>query len=127
MSELTFRAFQAANTKRCPEAFRHLLSDWSLLEWAGAAAGEMGEVANVCKKLLRKQSKVGGKWAERDPEEAALMQDLADEIGDTLAYLSLLASAAGLDLGQCGAEKFDRISDVAEWNGPRLTQENDDG
>lgn len=118
---LSFDRFQAANAKRCPEAFDHELRDWSLLEWAGAAAGEMGEVANICKKILRKQGGVGGSWAARDPEVSTMLEMLADEIGDTIAYLSLLASAAGLRLADCAAVKFDAISEKVGWAGDRLS------
>ncbi len=119
---MTFKQFQEANATRCPEAFKHPLGSWSLLEWAGAMCGEAGEVANVCKKIKRQTDGVGGKWAARKDsiDGAKLRAVLADEIGDTLAYLSLLASAAGLDLGVCGARKFDEISSVAKWNGVQL-------
>ncbi len=120
-SPLTFDQFQCANMKRCEEGFRHSVDNWSLLEWAGAAAGEMGEAANVCKKLKRQEQKVGGSWAARDPERAKLLSALADEIGDTLAYLSLLASAAGIDMGEAAARKFDYVSDKIKWPGERLS------
>lgn len=120
MPDLTFRHFQRVNAKRCPEGFDHELHDWSPLEWAGAMCGEAGEVANVCKKMKRKTEGIGGAWADRDPAIDVLREQLAREIGDTVAYLSLLASAAGLDLQTCVARKFDEISDKVKWNGPRL-------
>lgn len=119
VAPLTFDRFQKANAERCVE-FKHATDAWSLLEWAGSAAGEMGEVANVCKKLKRKEQGVGGKWGAKDPDEATLRANLAEEIGDVLAYLALLATAAGLNLERCAAEKFDRVSDVIEWEGERL-------
>jgi NTP pyrophosphatase (non-canonical NTP hydrolase) len=117
---LTFKDFQQANLDRCEEGFRHSVNNWSLLEWAGAAAGEMGEAANICKKLRRQEQKIGGEWAARDLERAKLLSALADEIGDVLAYLSLLASAAGIDMGEATARKFDHVSDRIEWAGVRL-------
>jgi len=118
---LSFSQFQAVNVKRCGEAFKHELGDWSLLEWAGAMCGEAGETANVCKKIKRQMQGHGGDWAKRrDPTADELHGKLADEIGDTVAYLALLAAAAGLDLGECAAKKFDQISDEAGWNGPRI-------
>jgi NTP pyrophosphatase (non-canonical NTP hydrolase) len=122
MDELTFKRFQQVNLDRCNEGFRHSVDNWSLLEWAGAMCGEAGEAANVCKKLLRKKQKIGGTWADKDPEERALLGQLSEEIGDVITYLSLLADAAGLDLEKCVALKFDHVSDKAGWAGPRLAR-----
>lgn len=72
-------------------------SDWSVLEWAGAAAGEMGETANVAKKIRR------GDFAS-DPEMGDAC--LADEIADTVIYLDLLAKQRGIDLSKAIIEKF---------------------
>ena len=123
---LTFRRFQAANVSRTTEAFNHELSGWSLLEWAGAAAGELGEAANICKKLGRQAEGIDGSWSARYPDARTLRRELADEIGDTLAYLSLLASAAGLDLAECAARKFDHVSERVGWGGDRLHPCTDD-
>jgi NTP pyrophosphatase (non-canonical NTP hydrolase) len=120
---LTFARFQQTNVKRCTEAFKHELGDWTPLEWAGAMCGEAGEAANICKKIKRKIQGHGGDWAlRRDPSLDELIERLGEEIGDTVAYLALLAASVGLDLGTCAAKKFDKISDEAGWNGERLTQ-----
>lgn len=121
---LTFDRFQAANVLRCGQAFEHGLEDWSLLEWAGAVAGEVGEAANVAKKILRREKGFGGAWARsRDGALDDLRAKLADEIGDAQAYLALFAAAADLNLGECAARKFDRISEEAGWAGDRLLKE----
>ncbi|HSR52130.1 MAG TPA: hypothetical protein VLV83_14965 [Acidobacteriota bacterium] len=117
---LTFSRFQKAAEQR-QQALNHSLGGWSLLEWSGAMCGEAGEVANVCKKITRTRQGIGGAWAERDRDEKSLLEDLSYEIGDVIAYLSLLASAAGLDLGSCAAVKFDIISEHAGWSGERLS------
>ncbi len=117
---LSFRRWQRINVVRCAEAFAHDVDGWNLLEWAGATAGEVGEVANVCKKIRRIETNTGGKWSKKDPPLPELKAKLADEIGDVLAYLALLAEAAGLDMGACAAGKFDKVSDAAEWPGERL-------
>ena len=117
----TFALFQRINEQRTVQGFKHPLDQWSLLEWAGSAAGEMGEVANVCKKIKRRTEEFDDAWSSRDPEIEELREQLGDEIGDTLAYLSLLASAAGLDLWEVVARKFDRISDKIGWEGERLS------
>jgi hypothetical protein len=46
-SDLSFNDLRDVNVERCKAAFDHELSDWSLLEWAGAMAGEAGEAANM--------------------------------------------------------------------------------
>lgn len=120
MSGLDLGHFQRVNVERL-DVFGHGLEDWSLLEWAGAAAGELGEAANVCKKIVRQEQAIGGAWAARDPERAVLIRKLGEELGDVLAYVSLLASAAGLDLAECTARKFDYISDQVAWAGERLS------
>lgn len=116
----TLKRFQEWNVVRCLEAFDHELDAWTLLEWAGALAGEVGELANVAKKLRRKAQGVGGCWAARDPAVPVLRQQLQDEAGDVLAYLVLLASAAGFDLYEAAAAKFDAISEATGWDGVRL-------
>jgi len=116
----TLRRFQDLNGQRCVEAFDHELDAWTLLEWSGALAGEVGELCNVAKKLSRKRAGIGGAWAARDPDERELLAQLEDEAGDVLAYLALLADAAGFDLWKAAASKFDRISTAAGWNGPRM-------
>lgn len=102
---LTFQRLQATNKPRAIGAFGHApdLSDWSPLEWAGAAAGEMGELANLVKKLRR---------GEPVPKKA-----IADEIADTITYLDLLASALDIDTGEAVATKFNEVSDRKGWPG----------
>ena len=120
---LTIAHFQRVNVQRCTEAMKHSLDDWSLLEWAGALAGEVGEAANLCKKIRRRQGGHGGEWAARDPDIETMRRELAGEIGDCFAYLVLLAAAAGLDAATCAAEKFDAISGRVGWKGERLLPE----
>ena len=47
-------SFSERNRKRCesPNGFNHLLGDWSLSEWCIATVGELGEAANIVKKLI---------------------------------------------------------------------------
>ncbi len=122
--KLDLDRFQRLSLERLP-AFGHEVDNWSLLEWAGAAAGELGEAANICKKLRQQEQGFGGTWAARDPGREVLLKKLGGELGDVLAYLSLLASAAGLDLGECAARKFDFISEAVGWDGERLSEPTD--
>lgn len=107
---LTFADLRDADLARLPQ-FRNNLgetahaqpdgSDWTLLEWAGAAAGEMGEAANIAKKFRR------GDYSIENP---AHVEALADEIADVVIYSDLLAARAGIDLGEAVRRKFNKTS-----------------
>lgn len=109
MSKLTFGALRAANTFRIPQfkngkgAPAHSEpdgSDWSLNDWVTAALGELGEAANILKKVRR---------GDLTLEEAR--PALAKEFADVVTYLDILAARAGVDLGQATIEKFNEISE----------------
>jgi NTP pyrophosphatase (non-canonical NTP hydrolase) len=86
---LTFRTLRDANIKRLP-FFKNAKgrtahskpdgSDWTVSDWYMAASGEMGEFANLAKKVLRGDftlDEVRGK--------------LADELADVVIYVDILA------------------------------------
>lgn len=91
--------------------------DWTITDWSNAAAGEMGEAANVAKKIRRAQF---GHPGANDPDAAVLKMQLADEIADTVIYLDLLAAHAGIDLARAIEHKFNAVS-VREGFPERLT------
>lgn len=105
---LTFDALRIANTSRLPE-FKNAKgepahserdgSDWSLGEWMNAVLGELGEAANLIKKVQRGDLSI---------EEAR--SSIADELADVVTYLDLLAFRAGVDLGSAVEGKWNRIS-----------------
>jgi NTP pyrophosphatase (non-canonical NTP hydrolase) len=109
MHELTFGTLRRANLARLP-LFKNALgepahtepdgSDWSLGEWSNAVLGELGEAANIIKKVQR---------GDLALDEAREM--LAKEFADVATYLDLLAYRAGVDLGVAVAEKWDRVSE----------------
>lgn len=109
MGELTFTRFSAVNRDRCesPDGFGHPLSGWSVSDWLLAAVGELGEAANIAKKLNRERDGIPG----NTQSEAALRAAFADELADTVIYLDLLAQSQGLDLATIVASKFDRKSE----------------
>lgn len=74
-------------------------SDWSLGEWISACLGELGEAANLIKKIRR---------GDISLEESKVA--LSDELADTIIYLDILAYQAGIDLGQAVISKFNRTS-----------------
>lgn len=115
-SSLTFAAFSAANRARCEssEGFDHALGSWSLSDWFTAAVGELGEAANVAKKLNRVRDGVTG----NKETEAELRDKLRGEVADAFIYLDLLAQSQGFALEDAIRETFDRKS--REIGYPRL-------
>lgn len=105
---MDFKTFSQANRTRCehPEGFAHKLQDWSLSDWFTATLGELGEAANIAKKLNRYRDGIKGN--SESLEE--LRAKLADEVADTFIYLDLLAQAAGFDLEEAVRDKFNRTS-----------------
>lgn len=100
--------FAAANRARCEAAngFNHPIHKWSMSDWFTATMGELGEAANVAKKLNRVRDGIIG----NDKNEDELRADLADEIADTFIYLDLLAQSAGINLAEAVLSKFNKTS-----------------
>ena len=103
-----FREFSAENLARCEskQGFNHKIGDWSLSDWMTATVGEMGEAANVAKKLNRVRDGVPGNVET----EFDLREMLADELADTFIYLDLLSQSQGINLSEAVRSKFDRTS-----------------
>lgn len=101
--------FSAVNRERCesPTGFHHKLHDWSLSDWFVATMGELGEAANVAKKLNRVRDGVPG----NTETEAELRAKLARELADTFIYLDLLCQAAGVKLSEVVPAVFNAKSD----------------
>ncbi len=100
--------FSERNLRRCeaPNGFNHQLHSWTLSDWFTATMGELGEAANIAKKLNRFRDGIRGNKETED----TLRSKLKRELGDTVIYLDLLAQAAGLDLEECRDEAFDSKS-----------------
>jgi NTP pyrophosphatase (non-canonical NTP hydrolase) len=106
---LTFDKLRAANVKRLP-LFKNRKgelanskpdgSDWYLAQWSNATLGELGEAANIIKKIDRGDMTL-------DEARPALMRELAD----VAIYLDILAFRAGIDLGAAVAVKFNEASE----------------
>jgi NTP pyrophosphatase (non-canonical NTP hydrolase) len=105
---MKFQDFSAENRARCeaPSGFNHPMSSWSLSDWMTATLGELGEAANIAKKLNRVRDGIPGN-VESEPQLRAM---LADELADAFIYLDLLAQSQGIDLAQAVRSKFDRTS-----------------
>ena len=105
---LILSEFSQRNRQRCEAecGFNHDLSSWSLSDWMTALCGEVGESANIIKKLNRHRDGVN----EPIPK-AELMEMLADELADADIYLDLLYQAAGINREQAILAKFAKTSD----------------
>ena len=105
---MNFKEFSKINRDRSesPEGFNHKLSSWSLSDWFTATTGELGEAANIAKKLNRYRDGIRGNT--RTKEE--LQQDLADEIADVFIYLDLLAQSENICLEEAILHKFNETS-----------------
>lgn len=105
---LTFNALRGANCARLPE-FKNARgepahsepdgSDWTLSAWSNAVLGELGEAANIIKKVER---------GDLTLDEAR--PALAKEFADVATYLDILAFRAGIDLGRATIDKFNEVS-----------------
>ena len=105
---MTFEQFSARNRQRCesPSGFNHLLGSWSTSDWFTAVLGELGEAANIAKKLNRVRDGIVG-----NKETAAELSDkLRHELGDTFVYLDLLCQSLGVSIGAAAVEVFNAKS-----------------
>lgn len=93
---LTFMQLRMANVQR-DGAFN--TSHWELAHWFCALIGEVGEAANIVKKIDRGDFTI---------EQAR--GELADELADIQTYLDLIAYKAGIDLAMATTEKFNKVS-----------------
>jgi len=102
------RALRTANLARLPQFSNRKGepahsepdgSDWALSAWSNATLGDLGELANIIKKIER------GDMTLEDARQAC-----ADEVADVLTYLDILAYRLGVDLGAATKDKFNRVS-----------------
>lgn len=103
---LTFARLQAINQARNKTAFGQC-ADWSINDWMTAIAGEVGEAANIAKKIRR-----------GDPPPNA-EYELAQELADVVLYCDLLMTKLGGNLGEEITQKFNEVSQRVE-SGYRL-------
>lgn len=100
MTGISFDDLREANQRRLPDfdsAYPSAHDDeWTLADWAVAAAGEMGEMCNLIKKVRRGE----------DVDTA----DIGREIADTITYLDFVAWKLGIDMGDAVASKFNEVS-----------------
>lgn len=105
---MTFATLRTANIARLPR-FKNKKglpahskpdgSDWALSTWCNAVLGELGELANLIKKVER------GDLTLDEAREAA-----GKECADVATYLDILAFRLGVDLGRTTMDKFNEVS-----------------
>lgn len=105
---MTFNDFSTINRERCesPKGFNHTLNSWSLSDWMTATMGELGEAANIAKKLNRVRDGIPGNV--ETPEQ--LLEAFKEEVADVFIYLDLLAQSQGFKLADVVLAKFDKTS-----------------
>lgn len=108
MNPLQFKQLRFANVMRCEASF-HGIDRWSPCDWMTAVAGEMGEAANLVKKLRRIETAPDTHRPE-DGTAAEISARVADELADLVIYTDLLAARLGIDLGAAVARKFNFVS-----------------
>lgn len=105
---MEFSEFSEKNLARCESinGFNHKLDSWSIGDWMVAVTGEVGEAANIIKKLNRVRGGIPGNVETPDQ----LIGNLKNEIADIFIYLDLLSQRCGFDLEKIVLEKFEITS-----------------
>jgi NTP pyrophosphatase (non-canonical NTP hydrolase) len=97
---LTFDNLRSANRERVKHSkFAKCESEWTLAHWMQATVGELGELANIMKKVDR-----------GDLTLDAARESMAKEFADVQTYLDIMADKAGVDLGDATINKFNEVS-----------------
>lgn len=119
LTEILLSRIQAINVDRCSRWHgKEGVNDWNSLEWMGAAAGELGEAANLAKKLKRFDFNMQQNATIRSLEDteaidqrAELVRRYGREIAGTMFYLLLAAAREGLDPYEILRDEFNHISE----------------
>jgi NTP pyrophosphatase (non-canonical NTP hydrolase) len=104
----TIRAVNVERAQRWHKGFPYGDDDWSGADWSNAMCGEVGEAANVVKKIRRLET---GTMQIGEPELEYLRQQLGHEIADVILYADLLAAYYGIDLASVITQKFNLVSE----------------
>ena len=115
MRDLTFNELRMANVERIHnDKYTECESQWTTAHWLQAMVGEVGELANVLKKIDRGdydyENEIGLKY--HDPTEwAGIRKQIRHELADIQTYLDILAFKLDVHLGEATVEKFNIVSD----------------
>ncbi|AZZ92767.1 hypothetical protein EUZ85_19380 [Hahella sp. KA22] len=116
---LKFDDLRKANIARLPH-FKNAkgqlahCENWTPADWLQALHGELGEYANLMKKVKR------GDFAMSEVHEK-----LALELADAQTYLDLLAWSIGVDLGDITTRKWNEVSARIGYQGYLYKRESD--
>lgn len=95
---LSFDDIRKANVVRNPIAFPQC-NNWTPADWCTALMGEVGEFANIIKKI------------RRDGSTPELRAALTKEAADIFGYLDLACAQQNIDLGEAVVSKFNEVSE----------------
>lgn len=98
--------FSEINKKRCNVWHPNGINSWSASDWMTALTGEVGEAANIIKKLNRIRDGLVGNTETKDQ----LIISLRKELADIFIYLDLLSTSFGVDLQRAVIDKFNETT-----------------
>lgn len=104
MSDSFLDELRVANVARVPDFKTGPLDAWSPAERGNELAGEVGELCNELKKLLRWQK--GGKHPGPD-----YLERIKDELGDVIICADLIGAQLEIDIVDAVRNKFNKTSD----------------
>ncbi|MDE2010258.1 MAG: MazG-like family protein [Candidatus Omnitrophica bacterium] len=106
---MDLKHFSKINRDRCehPKGFNHSLTSWSSSDWITAIMGELGEAANIVKKLNRVRDGIRGNKESQDE----LRKKLRNELADVFIYLDLYFQYLGDNMGEVVQRVFDAKSE----------------
>ena len=99
---LTFQELRTVNLRRVGDFVHGGLMSWNPAEWGNALAGEVGELCNVLKKMIRQQ--------EKDPSPEECIELAKKEMADVQIYLDLIAARLDVSLADATINKFNESS-----------------
>lgn len=100
MSKITFQQLRDANVQRLSSSkYKLCEQNWQPAHWVQALVGEVGEAANLLKKVDR-----------GDFTLESVRSEIAKELADIQCYLDILAYKLDVDLGDATVSKFNEVS-----------------
>lgn len=98
---LTFNDLRSANMRRLDQGLcTKNDANWIPAQWMNAAVGELGEAANIIKKVDRGDLTL--------PEARS---SIGKELADLVMYIDILAEKLDINLGDATVDKFNIVSD----------------
>jgi NTP pyrophosphatase (non-canonical NTP hydrolase) len=97
---LSFNTLRGANVRRHDTDKYAKCADWIPAQWMQALVGEVGECANLLKKVDRGDFPI-----------ESVREEISKELADIQIYLDLLAYKLGVDLGAATQSKFNEVSE----------------